>query len=244
MFNRMYRFSSPKWFYSFSERFSRVFGYFAFFALSLGLVFALVISPPDYQQGESVRIMYVHVPSALFSMSCFAFMGVFSLFLLVWRVKLAGLFIKSLAVIGLGMTLLALITGSLWGKPMWGSWWVWDARLTAEFILALLYLATLALEGSFKQRHIADKAMAIMSLIGLIDLPIIHYSVQWWHTLHQGPTILKWGTPAIAPSMLWPLLWMFAAFTAFSIAWVSLRFREGLLHRHAGARWVAALRAV
>src|SRR3990167_6712176 len=238
MYKSLYKWSSPQWFYVKSQIIARYFGALAALFLMVGLLFALVFSPPDYQQGDTVRIMYVHVPCALFSMLCFAAMWAFSLLLLVWRVKLAGILIRSLAVIGFCMSLIALISGSLWGKPMWGTWWIWDARLTSEFVLALLYLAILSIPSSFRQQEIAEKGMAIVSIIGLIDLPIIHYSVYWWQTLHQKSSFSFGEKPLIAPSMLIPLALMALGF-AFFIGWFVLKSAQAeLLRREYRANWI------
>lgn len=238
MWNYLYQLASPKGFYFKSLRWERFFCVFTCLLLSVGLALALVFSPEDYQQGESVRIMYIHVPSAFLSMACFGFMGGLSAILLIWRIKLAGILLRVLAPIGAGMTLLALFTGSLWGKPMWGTWWVWDARLTSEFILWMIYLSILAIQSSFRQRESADRAMAILTLVGLIDLPIIHYSVYWWNTLHQGSSFPLGKKPLIASSMLWPLGVMCLGFVFFTI-WLTLQAaRAELLRRECRASWV------
>jgi heme exporter protein C len=234
----IYQLASPKAFYYKSIRWERFFLALACLFLGLGLVLALIISPADYQQGDSVRIMYIHVPSAILSMACFAFMGALSVILLIWRIKLAGVLLRVVASIGAAMTVLALVTGSLWGKPMWGTWWVWDARLTSEFILWMLYLSILAIQSSFRQRESADKAMAILTLVGLIDLPIIHYSVYWWNTLHQGSSFPLGKKPLIASSMLWPLGVMFLGFVFFTV-WLTLQAARGeLLRRECRATWI------
>jgi heme exporter protein C len=240
MWNIFYQLASPKTFYYKSIQWERVLSACALVFLSLGLIFALYVSPPDYQQGETVRIMYVHVPSALLSMLCFAFMGVLSFILLIWRMKLAGVLLRVTAIVGAGMTALALITGSLWGKPMWGTWWVWDARLTSEFILQMLYLSILAIQSSFRQRESADKAMAILTLVGLVDLPIIHYSVYWWNTLHQGSSFPLGQKPLIDQSMLYPLGLMFAGFFCFSGWMILWRARSEILRRECRASWAVA----
>lgn len=237
----LYSLASPKWFYHQGLRFERLLASLSVVFLSIGLIFALWISPEDYQQGQSVRIMYVHVPSAVLSMMIYAWMGGLSIALLVWRVKLAGMMLKPCAVLGSGMTALALATGSLWGKPMWGTWWVWDARLTSEFILLMLYLGILTLPSSFRRQEAAEKAMAVLTLVGLIDLPIIHYSVIWWNTLHQGSSFPLGQKPLIDSSMLIPLGLMFLGCLCFVI-WTLVKLTSAhILQRELHTQWVKKL---
>jgi heme exporter protein C len=176
--------------------------------LLIGLFMAFFASPPDYQQGETVRIMYIHVPAAWLSMFCYAVMAVAALGTLVWRHPLADVTGKAAAPIGAGFTLIALVTGSLWGKPTWGTWWQWDARLTSVLILFLIYLAIIATWRAVEDPSRAARAAAILTLVGTINLPIIHYSVVWWNTLHQGRSVLRLDGPSIDPSMLRPLIVM------------------------------------
>lgn len=175
--------------------------------------------------------MYIHVPCAILSMLCFATMGVLSTILLIWRVQLAGVLLRGAGLVGCLLTGLALITGSLWGRPMWGTFWIWDARLTSELILWLLYVALLAIQSSFQRRAVAERAMAILTLVGLIDLPIIHYSVNWWNTLHQGSSFPLGQKPLIDGAMLWPLGVMFVGLSLLS-TWAVLQLaRVELLKR-------------
>lgn len=234
-------FASPKEFYVRTQLLTQWAGIFASVFFSIGGGIALMFSPVDYQQGDTVRIMYLHVPCAFLSMGCFFAMGVLSVLLLVWRIKLAGILLRSFAKIGALLTGLTLITGSLWGKPMWGTWWVWDARLTSEFILWMLYLAILAIQSSFRQRESADQAMAVVALVGLIDLPIIHYSVYWWSTLHQGSSFPLGQKPLIDAAMLWPLGLMLMGFMSFTL-WAVLQFsRLEILQRSLKMSWVETL---
>ncbi|SMF11863.1 heme exporter protein C [Tistlia consotensis] len=197
--------------------------------MALGLYLALFDSPPDYQQGESVRIMYIHVPAAWMALFVYACIAVASASLLVWRHPLAGLFAKASAPIGAGFTFLALVTGSLWGKPMWGTWWVWDARLTSVLILFFLYLGLIALTNAFESPERGQRASAVLALVGSVNLPIIKFSVDWWNTLHQPASITRMGTPAIDPSMLWPLFSMAIAFTLYYFWVVIVRVRGELI---------------
>lgn len=238
MLSFLYPLSSPKVFYRWTSFTLPWLKGFSILFLFVGLVFALGFSPPDYQQGETVRMMYIHVPSAFLSMACYGVMGVLAAVLLIWQIKLAGVLLRGVAFLGAMMAGLALITGSIWGKPMWGTWWVWDARLTSELILWMLYLAILAIQKTFRQREYADRAMAMVTLIGLVDLPIIHYSVYWWNTLHQGSSFSWRAKPLIDASMLWPLGLMLIGFI-FLGGWVVLQYaRSEILLREARSQWV------
>lgn len=233
--------ASPKSFYALSGRFSPWLALIALIALSLGLVWGLVFAPPDYQQGEAYRIIFIHVPAAFLSMALYAWMGFLALLLLVWRIKIAGLLLQIVAQTGALMTFLALVTGSIWGKPMWGTWWVWDARLTSELVLLLLYTAILASYQAVKNKEDADKIIAILTLVGLVDLPIIHYSVYWWNTLHQGSTLSVFAKPKIDPSMLYPLLLMLLGFFAYSLWTIVEKARTELLLREKRQFWVKSI---
>ncbi len=193
--------------------------------LAAGLYFALVGSPPDYQQGETVRIMYIHVPSAWMALFVYGCMAAASASALIWRHPLADLIAKSAAPIGAGFTLICLVTGSLWGKPMWGAWWAWDARLTSVLVLFFLYLGYIALVNAFDDPVRGYRSAAILALVGVVNLPIIKFSVDWWNTLHQPASVLRLDGPAIDPSMLWPLLLMAAGFTLFFVTVLILRVR-------------------
>ena len=196
--------------------------------LAVGLYLALVEAPADYQQGDTVRIMFVHVPSAWMAMFCYSFLAVASVIALIWKHPLADLAAKASAPIGAGFTFLALVTGSLWGKPMWGTWWVWDARLTSVLILFFLYLGYMALWQAIEDGQKAAKAAAVLALVGAVNVPIIKFSVDWWNTLHQPASVLRMDGPAIDPSMLWPLLIMALAFKAYFVALLLVRMRMEL----------------
>ncbi|MFO1430641.1 MAG: heme ABC transporter permease [Candidatus Competibacteraceae bacterium] len=226
-----YRLASPNYFYRQSGRLLPWLALLTVLLFTTGLVWGLAFAPADYQQGNGFRIMYVHVPAAVFSMSVYVAMAVAGGIGLIWRLKVAAMVARSCAPIGAAFTFLALATGSLWGKPMWGAWWVWDARLTSELILLFLYLGYMALQEAIEERDTADRAGAVLALVGLINIPIIHYSVEWWYTLHQGATILKLGKPSIAPAMLWPLLVMLAAYGLLALLVVLLRTRNEVLER-------------
>jgi heme exporter protein C len=206
-----------------------------------GLYLGLVVAPPDYQQGQSYRIMFVHVPAAWMSMFIYTLMAVLSAVNLIWNIKLADVMAGSSAAIGASFTLVALVTGSLWGKPMWGAWWVWDARLTSELILLFLYLGYIALVSAIDDKRTAARAGGVLILVGVVNIPIIHYSVEWWNTLHQGPTVTKFDKPSIHISMLIPLLVMALAFKLYYLTVVLMRARVEVLDRERRSAWVQEL---
>lgn len=241
MWTLLYQLASPKKFYQLTGRMLPWLSLSAAVVLIIGLVWGLVFAPADYQQGDAFRIIYIHVPCAFLSMSIYAAMGFLATLLLVWRIKLAGLLLSICAQTGACMALLALITGSIWGKPMWGTWWVWDARLTSELILLFLYAAILATSSAYQNKDQGDRLVAILTLVGLIDLPIIHYSVYWWNTLHQGSTLSVFAKPKIATSMLYPLLLTLVGFALYSMSVIFLRARNELLLRERRQTWVKAL---
>lgn len=198
-------------------------------AIACGLVLALFVAPPDYQQGEAVRIMFIHVPAATMAELVYALMAGASIISIVWRHPLADIAAEAAAPLGAAFTIICLVTGSLWGKPMWGTWWVWDARLTSVLILLFLYLGYIALVRAFDDPRRGARAAAVMALIGAVNLPIIKYSVNWWNTLHQPASILRMGGPAIDPSMLIPLLVMMLAFALLFLTLWTLRMRSALM---------------
>jgi len=206
--------------------------------LAYGLYGGLVLAPADYQQGDSFRIIYIHVPSAWMSLFVYVVMAISGAIGLIWHIKLAEIVSISSASIGAAFTFLALITGSLWGKPMWGTWWVWDARLTSELILLFLYLGVIGLYGAIEDKRTAARAVAILALVGVVNIPIIHYSVEWWNTLHQGATVTKFDKPSIHPDMLIPLLVMAVAFKVYYGIALLMRCRNELLQREQNNRWV------
>jgi heme exporter protein C len=233
--------SSPKYFYNLSGRLITWLGWACFILLAMGLYLGLVVAPPDYQQGDGYRIIFIHVPSAWMSLFIYVVMAASSAIGLIWRIKLAEVIAIASAPIGASFTALALATGSLWGKPMWGTWWVWDARLTSELLLLFLYLGVIALYNAVEDKRTAARAAGILAIVGVVNIPIIHYSVQWWNTLHQGPTVTKFGAPSIYPSMLWPLLIMAIAFKFYYVMLVLLRSRCEVLERERNSKWVREL---
>jgi heme exporter protein C len=201
----------------------------------VGLYLSFFVAPPDYQQGETVRIMFIHVPAAWLAMFGYMLIAVAALGTLIWRHPLADVAAKTAAPIGATFTLIALVTGSLWGKPMWGTYWVWDARLTSVLVLFLLYLGLIALWQSIEEPGRAGRAAAILALVGAINVPIIKFSVDWWNTLHQPASIIRMGGPTIDPAMLWPLLVMALVFTLLFVLLHLIAMRAEILRRRVRA---------
>ena len=198
---------------------------------ALGLLFSFYLSPDDYQQGSTVRIMYVHVPSAWLALLTYAIMTLYSILALAFRIPFGFIFNTAVAPIGAVFTLICIISGSLWGKPMWGTWWVWDARLTSVAILFIIYLIIIFMNLSFENRIVREKVVAIFILVGSVNLPIVKFSVDWWNTLHQPATISKLSKPSIDPSMMTPLIIMTFAFIMIGIAIAILRIKTEIISR-------------
>ena len=216
-----HRFANPTRFLRFADAVQPWMAGATMILLAAGLYLGLFSSPADYQQGETVRIMYVHVPAAWMALFCYTSLAISCAVALIWKHPLADLAAKATAPIGASFTFLALVTGSLWGKPMWGTWWVWDARLTSVLVLFFLYLGYMALNNAFDDPGRGAKASSILALVGFVNVPIIKFSVEWWNTLHQPSSVVKMGGPAIHPSMLTPLLLMGLGFTTYYL-WVLL----------------------
>jgi heme exporter protein C len=225
----MHRFANPARFMRLSERLMPWCAAGAVALLALGFYLALFVAPPDYQQGEAVRIMYVHVPSAWMASFVYFFMAVASAVALIWRHPLADLAAQAAAPLGAGFTLVCLVTGSLWGQPMWGTWWVWDARLTSVLVLFFLYLGYIALVNAFDDASRGARAGAVLALVGAVNLPIIKFSVDWWNTLHQPASVFRIGGPTIDRAMLVPLLVMAVGFTLYFATLLMLRVRTAIL---------------
>jgi heme exporter protein C len=204
-------------------------------ALIYGLYLAFFASPADYQQGETVRIMYIHVPAAWMALLAYLAMAIAAVFYLVWRHPLADIGARAMAIPGASFALITLLTGSFWGHPMWGTWWVWDARLTSMLILFFLYLGYIALADGFERPERGSKPASLLLIVGVINLPIIKFSVDWWNTLHQGSSVLRFGGPSIDPAMLWPLLVMALAMLGWFISVSILRMNTLLAQRRLSA---------
>jgi heme exporter protein C len=208
---------------------------------AVGLYLGLFRAPADYLQGESARILYIHVPSAWMSLFIYAFMALNGAIAIVWRIKLCEQMAVASAPIGAAFTLVTLVTGSLWGRPTWGTYWVWDARLTSELVLLFLYFGVIGLERAIEDRRKAARAASLLAIVGIVNLPIIHFSVKWWNTLHQGESIKLFGKTTVDPSMLWPILIMAVATKLYFVAALLARTRVAVLEQESGKEWVREL---
>ena len=225
----MHRYANPSRFIRIADTIFPWAGGIMVTAFMIGLYLALVNSPADYQQSEMVRIMYIHVPAAWMALFTYAFIALSSAAVLIWKHPLALLTAKAAAPIGAAFTVICLATGSLWGKPMWGTWWVWDARLTSVLILLFLYLGYIALMNAFDETERGGKAASLLALVGAVNLPIIKYSVDWWNTLHQPASVFRLDGPTIHPDMLWPLIIMAIAFKMFLLTTLIIRIKSELI---------------
>jgi heme exporter protein C len=236
-----FKFSSPATFYPLAGKIAKVSAVVAVVLLVVGLYMSFFVAPTDYKQGEGYRIIFIHVPAAWMSMFIYLVMAFWAAMGLVFNTRLSAMMAQALAPTGAIMTFIALWTGAFWGKPMWGAWWVWDARLTSELILFFLYIGFIALQGSISDARRADRAGAILLLVGVVNIPIIYYSVKWWNTLHQGATVNFREGSSMSAIMLETMLLMTFAFWAYSIAVALYRVRSIILEREKGARWVSEL---
>jgi len=236
--------ANPARFLALSARLLPWFSAAAAILFAIGLYLAFFVAPADYQQGDSVRIMYIHVPSAMLAMGCYTLMAIAALGTLVWRHPLADVAAKAAAPLGAAFTLLGLVTGSIWGKPMWGAWWVWDARLTSFLVLFIMYLGLIALWRAFDDPARAGRIAAVLTLVGFVNIPIIKFSVDWWNTLHQGESIFRAGGSTIYPTMLYPLLVMLAAFGMLFAALLLAAMRAEIFRRRVRRAELAAAHPV
>jgi len=241
MWKLLHRLASPKHFFDLSGVLIPWLGWSCLGLMAAGLYGGLWMAPTDYEQGESYRIIFVHVPSAWMSLFVYVVMATAGAIALIWRIKVAEVIVASSAPIGASFTFIALATGSLWGKPMWGTWWVWDARLTSELILLFLYFGVMALYAAIEDKRAASRAASVLALVGVVNIPIIHYSVEWWNTLHQGPTVSKLDAPSIHVSMLVPLLIMAVAFLLYYLTTLLMRARCEVLERERHSAWTREL---
>ncbi|HET9835589.1 MAG TPA: heme ABC transporter permease CcmC [Rhodanobacteraceae bacterium] len=237
----LHKLSSPPVFYRFAGTLRPWLLWSGVILGAVALYGGLVLAPADYQQGDAYRIIFIHVPCAWMGLFAYFCMAVAALIALVWRIKLAEVIAMECAPIGAAFTLITLITGSLWGKPMWGTWWTWDARLTSELVLLFLYLGVIGLFNAIEDRRRAARAASLLALVGIVNLPIVHYSVIWWNTLHQGQTVNLLGKSHISGDMLWPLLLMALATHLYFFASLLARSRVGLLAVEGGKEWARAL---
>lgn len=242
MWNFFHKLASPPHFYALSASLIPWFAGIGLLFIAYGTFAGLFVAPADYQQGDAFRIIYVHVPSAYVSMLAYSLMAVSAGIGLIWRMKLSHALAAAAAPLGAWFTFLALATGSIWGRPMWGTWWEWgDPRLTSELIMLFLYFGYMALRSAIDDIAKADKASAVLALVGVVNVPIIHFSVEWWSSLHQGPTLIRKGGPAIETDMLYPLLAMLLGFTLVFGALLLSRVRSEVLFRERRSRWVREL---
>jgi len=243
MWNWFHKLASPPYFYRIAGKLEPWLLWPAVVMLAIGCYGGLFLAPPDYLQGEGFRIIYVHVPSAFLSMHAYVLMAVAAGIGLIWRMKLAHCVAAAAAPIGAAFTFLALITGAIWGQPMWGTWWTWDPRLTSELILFFLFLGYIFLRQAIPDIRQADRASAVLALVGVVNVPIIHYSVEWWTSIHQGPSLRKLDAPSIDTDMLWPLLLMITAYQLLFFALLLIGARAQVLEREKNARWVSEMLA-
>lgn len=236
-----HKLGSPKWFYEISSRWLPILAWAAACFVMVGMVWGLVFAPQDYQQGNSFRIIYIHVPAAFLAQSGYLLLAIAGVVSLVWKMKLADVALKCAAPVGAWMTFVALVTGSIWGKPTWGAWWVWDARLTSMLILLFLYFGIIALGQAISNRESSAKACAVLAIVGVINLPIIKYSVEWWNTLHQPATFTLTEKPAMPIEMWLPLLIIMVGFYCFFGAVVLMRMRLEILRRESRTSWAKAV---
>lgn len=236
-----HKLGSPRWFYQIGRGWQFGFGLAALVLLGVGTVWGLLFAPPDYQQGESVRIMYVHVPAAMVAQSLYMGMGVAGLVLFVWRMKLADVAIGACLPLGICLTALALFSGGVWGRPTWGAWWVWDGRTVSTLVLLFLFIGIYALRGAIGDRELRARASALVAMVGTINIPIIKYSVDWWQTLHQPASFTLTAKPAMPPEMYLPLLVMALGLYCFAGFGVINRMRSEILEREQHTQWVREL---
>ena len=239
MWKILHKLASPPHFYGLAERIIPWFAMPGLLLIGYGAYAGLFVAPADYQQGDAFRIIYVHVPAAYLSMMAYMIMAISAGIGLIWRMKLAHAVAAAAAPLGAWFTFLALATGAIWGRPMWGTWWEWgDPRLTSELVLLFLYFGYMALRSAIDEIAKADRASAVLALVGAVNVPIIHFSVEWWSSLHQGPTLIRKGGPAIDAAMLYPLLAMILGFTLVFGALLLRRVRTEVLYRERRKRWV------
>jgi heme exporter protein C len=232
---------SPPLFYKWSTKILPWLFISAILILGIGLFWGLLFAPTDYKQGDVYRILYIHVPSAILGQSIFMFMAFCGFINVIWRAKISGMMLKSAAPIGVSFTLLALVTGSIWGKPTWGTWWVWDARLTSTLILFFIYAALIGLHSTIEDKTKADRAVSILSIVGLAIIPVIKKSVDWWQTLHQPSTFTITSSPSMSPDMYQPLLLCLIGFYLFFALTLTLNLRNEILERERTKNWVKQL---
>tara|TARA_B100000902_G_scaffold376242_1_gene407082 strand:- start:20 stop:745 length:726 start_codon:yes stop_codon:yes gene_type:complete len=237
MFKQLFSTISPEGYYKFTSMIIPWFLLLSLLLITYGLYLGLFVAPPDYQQGDAFRIMYVHVPSAWISLFAYSIVFFSALISLIWHIKVYDTILLASCKLGALFTLFTLVTGAIWGKPMWGTWWAWDARLTSELVLFFIYISILLLHGSFEDNRKATTSVNILAIVGFINIPIIHFSVEWWNTLHQGPSVIKLSTPSIAGEMLSPLIITAIGFTLFFLGAMFKSSQNTLLENEKNKSW-------
>lgn len=241
MWTLFHKFGSPPWLYSLSGSILRWLLPITIVALSVGVIWGLLFTSPDFRQGNSYRIIYIHVPAAVVALAAYYVMAFAGAVSLIWKMKMADVAMKACAPIGAVLTFIALVTGAIWGKPTWGTWWVWDARITSMLILLFLYLGVVALYEAYDNKAAAGRACAVLSLVGMVNIPIIYKSVDWWYSLHQPASIKFTGESTIDPSMLYPLLLMIVSFYGIFVCCLLMNMRTEILQRERRTVWVKRL---
>ncbi len=236
-----HKLGSPRWFYQISGLWLPWLAVISIILISIGIVWGLAFAPMDFKQGNSFRIIYIHVPASFIALAGYYVMAVAGAISLIWRMKMAEIMMRACAPIGAAMTFIALLTGAIWGKPTWGTWWVWDARVTSMLVLLFLYLGVLALAQAYEREELGSKAAAILALVGTVNIPIIYKSVDWWYSLHQPATIKITEKSTMAPEMLWPLLVMITGFYIFYAVLLILHGRAEVIRREQRTKWVQEL---
>ena len=241
MLKKLFSTISPEGYYKFTGAIIPWLLLLALIFISYGLYEGLFVAPSDYQQGDAFRIMYVHVPSAWISLFAYSVVFFSAIISLIWHIKVYDLILLASCKLGAVFTFFTLITGAIWGEPMWGTWWAWDARLTSELILFFIYISILLLHGSFEDKKKAATSVNILSIVGFINIPIIHFSVEWWNTLHQGPSVMKFSSPSIASEMLYPLIYTTIGFTAYLLLAILMSARNTLMDHEKNTNWIKSI---
>ena len=236
-----HKLGSPRWFYQISGLWLPWLAIISIGLIVVGSVWGLAFAPMDFKQGNSFRIIYIHVPASFIALAGYYVMAVAGAISLIWRMKMAEIMMRACAPIGAAMTFIALVTGAIWGKPTWGTWWVWDARVTSMLVLFFLYLGVLALAQAYEREELGAKAAAILALVGTVNIPIIYKSVDWWYSLHQPATLKITEESTMAPEMLWPLLVMITGFYIFYAVLLILHGRAEVIRREQRTKWVQEL---
>lgn len=241
MWQFFHKLGSPRWFYQISSLLLPWLSVLSAAIIITAAVWGLAFAPMDFKQGNSFRIIYIHVPSAFLALAGYYTMAIAGAVFLIWRMKMAEVVLRIAAPIGAVMTFLALVTGAIWGKPTWGTWWVWDARITSMLVLFFLYMGVVALASSYQRSDLGSKAAAILALVGTVNIPIIYKSVDWWYSLHQPATIKFTSKPSMHPDMFWPLLLMIVGFYLLYAVLIMLHARAEIIQREQRTRWVQEL---